>query len=336
MHADNRDLLIRALDEDLNAKDQKRLNALLRASPDARAFMDAHESVRAFVAEHGAASFDPDFTDRVMQRLPAPDPEAADRPAHRRADRSPRTNRRMLPWARMGWALAVVVLVGIGVWLSRAAETITVPHGERTTASLPDGSSVELSAGSTLRYWPFWWPGARTVTLDGEAFFDVATGDRSFVVETFNARIAVQGTRFNVRAWTDDPTAQTTVALTEGHVEVHPTAAKRTPVTLQPGDLSIVAEDTTETLSAETALNQALAWRSGGLAFVDQPLEAALRELERRFAVDITLADATLAEQSLTYLNPQPSSAEAALTDICHVLDLRFRRTAEGFTVLRK
>lgn len=233
--------------------------------------------------------------------------------------------------------LAVVVLVGLSALLGLWTQTVAVPYGERDTVSLPDGSTVELSAGSTLRYAPFWWPGPREVTLDGEAFFEVADGSDSFIVETFNARVVVTGTRFNVRAWRDDPTQRTTVALTEGRVDVIPSISAAEPVTLRPGETSIVAADTTETPSAiELPMDRALAWRSGGLAFVDQPLASALRDLERRYALDITLADPALADTSLTYLNPQPTSAESALTDICHVLGLRFRRTADGFTVLRQ
>lgn len=335
MHADDRDLIIRALDENLSPEEAQRLNRLLDTSPEAQAEWEAHRTVRTLIAEHGASSFGPDFSDQVMQRFRnVPGPTAT-----RRSDHVPkRSSGRARRWRRIGETLAVVaILAGLSVALGFWTQRHTVPRGERATVSLPDGSTVELSAGSTLRYAPFWWPGPRAVTLDGEAFFDVQTDDRPFVVETFNARVWVRGTRFNVRAWPDDPAWRTTIALVEGSVDVMPRAADTASVELRPNQMFIVTRDTTETLSAaEGSLNRALAWRSGGLAFVDQPLGTALRELERRFALDITVADAALADQPLTYLNPQPASAEDALTDICHVLDLRYRRTADGFAVLRR
>jgi len=336
MPADDRDLIIRALDENLAPEEAQRLRQLLDTSAAAQAEWDRHQSVRGLVADHGASSFAPDFADRVMDELPA----SSRPPTRRRPDRTPRlASVRSARWARIGGAvLAVVVLIGLSAVLGLWTQTVAVPYGERTTVSLPDGSTVDLSAGSTLRHAPFWWPGPREVTLDGEAFFAVADGGGAFIVETFNARVVVTGTRFNVRAWRDDPTRRTTVALTEGRVDVTPSRSDTAaPVILRPGETSVVGADTTVTVSAaERPLDRALAWRSGGLAFVDQPLASALRELERRYALAITLADPALADTPLTYLNPQPTSAEAALTDICHVLGLRFRRTADGFTVLRQ
>lgn len=331
MQADDRDLIIRALDDDLSAEETQRLRALLQSTPEARAEQEAHRSVRALVAEYGGHTYGSAFTDRVMGELP---------PAAPRADRAPAASRgRTATWQRIGMALtAAVVLVGLSVLLGLWTQTMTVPHGQSDVVTLPDGSVVELSAGSTLRHAPFWWPGPRAVTLDGEAFFDVAGGDDPFTVETFNARVVVTGTRFNVRAWRDDPMQHTTVALTEGRVDVMRSVPAAPPVTLRPGETSVVTPDTTETVSeTERPLDRTLAWRSGGLAFDGQPLGSVLQELERRFALDITVADPALARRPLphTYLNPKPTSAEAVLTDICHFLNLRFRRTADGFVVLR-
>lgn len=336
MHADDRDLIIRALDENLTPEDAQRLRQLLDTSPAAQAEWDAHQSARALVAEHGATAFGPDFSDRVMANLPS----GSRNTSSRRTDRPPApSSARATRWTRVGVAaMALVVLVGLSVVLGWWTSTVTVPYGERTTVSLSDGSTVELSAGSTLRHAPFWWPGPRTVQLDGEAFFEVTPGDRAFVVETFNARVAVKGTRFNVQAWPNGPARQTVVALAEGRVDVAPNGSDTgAPVALRPGETSIVTADTTVTVpAAERPLDRALAWRSGGLAFVDEPLASVLRALERRFAIDITLADAALADTSVTYFNPQPASAEAALSDICHAVSLRFRRTADGFAVLRR
>ncbi len=336
MHADDRDLIIRALDENLAPEDAQRLRQLLDTSAAARAEWDAHQSVRALVAKHGAASFEPGFADRVMENLPS----ASRSTASRRADRPPASSpARTTRWRRIGVAaMALAVLIGLSVVLGWWTSTVTVPYGERTAVSLPDSSTVELHAGSTLRHAPFWWPGPRTVRLDGEAFFEVTAGDRPFVVETFSARVTVKGTRFNVRAWPNDPRHRTVVALAEGRVDVAPSGSGTTaPVALRPGETSIVTADTTVTVpAAERPLNRTLAWRSGGLAFVNEPLVSALRELERRFAIDIALADAALADTSVTYFNPQPASAEATLGDICHAVGLRFQRTADGFTVLRR
>lgn len=337
MNDDERTLLIyRALDEELDPDEAERLRRLVRHSSEARTEFDALQDMRALIAEHGGDTFDPGFASRVMENLPE---------RSRQSDRAPAQQQRSqsrwswsLPRLRIGWAFAaVLVVVGIGLVLSQWPRTVHVPRGETEVATLPDGSTAELSAGSTLRYAPFWSSSTRQVTLNGEAFFDVAEENRPFVVETFNAHVVVKGTRFNVRAWEDDPVRETTVTLASGRVDVVPNAPAADTLALSPGETSVVADDTSHTPTlASIPLERALSWRSGGLAFVDQPLGSALRTLERRFDIRIQLADDNLADRPLTYLNPQPESVASVLSDVCHVLDLRYRRTTEGYVVQRK
>lgn len=346
MNKNDYDLIIRSLDGELPAEAQARLDELLQTSEDARKALEQHRSVRTLVAEHGASSFAPDFTDRVMDELPSP--RTAPEPSSRasRADRPPApppsqsvAPDALIPWTRIGTALAtLVVLIGIGLAFWLWPHTVHVPPGETELVALADGSVVELSAGSTLEYRSFWGRDERAVTLHGEAFFDVAEArNRPFIVETFNARVTVTGTRFNVRAWSDDPARETAVTLASGHVNVAPradTTDTTAPLALSPGETSRVMADTTVTSTA-LSLDQALAWRSGGLAFVDRPLGSVLHALERRYDLSIRLADSDLADRPLTYLNPNPPSGEAALSDICHTLGLRYERTADGYRVRR-
>lgn len=323
------DLLLRALDDELADPDRDRLQQLLATSPDARAAWQQHRAVRTAVAAQAAPSFGPYFADRVMQRL------ARERGAH------PRRGGAGLPaWltpaGAVGWGLAVAVLlaaVGLALWLR--PQTIHVPYGQTASHTLPDGSTVELAGGSTLTYARPWGRGERRVSLDGEAFFAVARQEVPFVVETFNARVEVLGTRFNVSAWPDAYEAATTVTLASGRVAVAPLAAPAAPVVLAPGEATTIAADTTHpALPAPASLDRVLAWRSGGLAFTDRPLASVFETLQRRFDVAIALDDADLAAERITYLAPRPASAEDVLADICHIKQLRYRRTANGFEVL--
>ena len=229
-------------------------------------------------------------------------------------------------------AVALLVAVGVALWLQPRA--VTVPPGQTQTVTLADGSTVELGAGSTLRYASFWMADERAVTLDGEAFFDVAHGERPFTVETFNSRVVVTGTRFNVRAWADDPAPETTVALAAGAVRVAPLADTAQALALAPGEIAVAASDTIRAGAALT-VDQATAWRAGGLAFVDRPLASVLYALEQRFGLNVRLADPALAHRPLTYLNPQPAAGATVLSDICHTLGLRYQRTANGYLVRR-
>lgn len=272
-----------------------------------------------------------------------------------RAARAHRMWRMVAPAA----AIATVLLV-VAVYLVMEPRTINVPHGEMETLTLRDGSSVELGGGSTMTYDRWWRSDERRVRLEGEAFFDVQPHEKPFVVETFNAQVTVVGTQFNVRAWRDDPAPETAVALASGRVTVAALggeagankAAERLPsrstspltesvegeayqTVLQSGQgTSVAADSTASRPPRDVALEHILTWRSGGVAFVDQPLGSVFNTIERRFGVDVRVTDDGIEDRLLTYLNPDPGSAANVLSDICHTLDLHYRRTANGYEVL--
>ena len=91
--------------------------------------------------------------------------------------------------------------------------------GERKSFQLPDGSKVVLNAGSTLYLEDGFNTGKRSLTLEGEAFFDVAQNASSpFVIHTAAMDITVLGTAFNVKAYKNDETNET--SLVSGLVKV--------------------------------------------------------------------------------------------------------------------
>ncbi|HMS03169.1 MAG TPA: FecR domain-containing protein, partial [Gemmatimonadaceae bacterium] len=245
-------------------------------------------------------------------------------------------------WRRtIGTALAatLAVAVGVGAWSARPV-TVSAPAGAQYTLSLPDGSQVELNAGSSLTYAGGFrsrlgLPAAvRAVRLDGEAFFDVAhAADRPFEVLTDAARVTVLGTRFLVRAHADEPDG-TRVAVESGRVRVAARTAEGPAgaVELTAGQGTRIARDGTAPAVAEVGVERLTLWRRGGLAFVDQPLSAIVRELERRYAVEIRLQDAGVTDERITYYAGQPS-IETVLSDLCTPRGLRFTRTSRGFEI---
>jgi len=116
-------------------------------------------------------------------------------------------------WFR--WAVAaVVVLLAGSLWkVYRAgkpaetpgagaplAEVIRTNGGDRDSSLLlSDGSSVVLSPGSTIRYYPSFERQRRNIFLTGKALFDVKSDPaRPFTVYTGDINTTVLGTRFVV------------------------------------------------------------------------------------------------------------------------------------------
>lgn len=262
----------------------------------------------------------------------------------RRPARPARTARRRA-WKRWGLvAASVAILLLAGALFWRQPVEVAAPPGEHVTTTLPDGSSVELNSGTTLTYprrfstWPFVPAAQRTVALRGEAFFDVQSGERPFVVETFNARVEVLGTQFNVRARADTGAEETRVTLTSGQVRLLAAEQPERAVVLEDAGQSsrVTASDASPTAPQADEVDRALAWREQGFAVSDWPLSAIFAELERRYDVNIRVdAPAALAD-SMTLYYPQHTEVETIIHDIAVAKDLTYRATSQGYAVESK
>lgn len=125
--------------------------------------------------------------------------------------------------------IAVVVTLGVvgiraldkvpEIKSTQAWNEVEAPFGSRTVVNLADGSKVWLNAGSKLKYAVNFGQKAREVFLTGEAYFDVAKNTRlQFIVKTSHLDVKVYGTEFNVKAYPEENTIQTT--LVKGAVTI--------------------------------------------------------------------------------------------------------------------
>lgn len=241
--------------------------------------------------------------------------------------------------AAMAIAATMAVLVGAGSWAARPM-VVNAPLGGQEVVTLPDGSVAELNAGSTLRFRAglrgrLGLPAAvRDVSLEGEAFFDVVPNQKPFEVRTAEARVTVLGTRFLVRARADEREG-TRVAVESGRVRVTPQGASAAAsVELLAGQGTVVGRGLREPAPVSAVgVERLTLWRRGGFALVDQPLDAIVRELERRYALDIRLANVPVGEERLSVYYPDRPSIETVLSDLCTPRGLRFSRTSRGYEI---
>src|SRR5699024_9556740 len=130
-----------------------------------------------------------------------------------------------ISWGVVAVAAALVCLIVIYGYPSQKASVsdvspmkeIVTKQGQRIHFRLSDGTKVFLNAGSKLIAPKAFSDSTRTVQLEGQAFFDVATDSaRPFLVNTDRSVTKVLGTRFDVRAYSGDGRVEITVA--EGKV----------------------------------------------------------------------------------------------------------------------
>jgi transmembrane sensor len=240
-----------------------------------------------------------------------------------------------------GWILqhsrylvAAIALFAITTLFLFVPKTATVPYGEIATLELPDGTSIEMNSGTTVRYSRLYPFTNRHIELNGEAFFTVTEHSNPFLAEANGAVVEVTGTRFNIRSWSDDPEGKTSVTVSDGQIRFYPAADQTKRIILNMNETSFWNPEMVQPSEAETASpDDALAWREHRFVFHNQTIISILRDLERRFDVAIELEVPEIAHNTLTAYYSQQAHIETILEDICTVKGLRYTKTTNGYRI---
>lgn len=187
--------------------------------------------------------------------------------------------------------LTVPLLVGItGWWISQAYyENIEmlecyVPYGELRTILLPDGSEVQLNAGSTFIYPQKFSTKKRTVYLSGEANFSVKRNkSKPFLVHTGIIRVEVIGTKFNVEAYPGSGDITTT--LEQGAVKVYKEGFVGNAILMKPDEQLIYLSHEDRFIKTNVDPSDYTIWINGELRFRNKTLDDILFTLERKYDV---------------------------------------------------
>jgi transmembrane sensor len=160
---------------------------------------------------------------------------------------------------------------------------IIADRGRQSSAILPDGSTVYLNAASSLRY-PLHFTGdTRNITMTGEVYFEVAhNANMPFIVTTGSQEIKVLGTRFNVKAYNDEPVFTTT--LLEGSIQIR---NKRSDKIIKPGQQAITSEKNSGIELSDANTEEAVAWLKGKFKFNNTDLHTTMRQLARWYDVTV-------------------------------------------------
>lgn len=161
---------------------------------------------------------------------------------------------------------------------------ISTPRGGYYRVVLPDGTKVQLNAGSSLTY-PLTFTGnTREVWATGELYFEV-TPDKAkpFVVHTEEQVLKVLGTKFNVNSYAEAKTVKT--SLIEGKVQIASPTLK--PIVLTPGQQSIVKPNRIQVKNIDP--EQATAWIHGKFNFDGKRLREVMHELSLWYDIDVDI-----------------------------------------------
>lgn len=172
---------------------------------------------------------------------------------------------------------------------------IEVPLRTMKKIILPDSTVIVLNAGSILKYPETFTGNTREITLEGEAFFDVAPDPRKpFIIHSGALNTTVLGTSFNITAYKH--LAQLSVTVLTGKVAVTDTLSQQS-VTLLPKQKVTFNPATSALLtSAADKPENAMAWSEGRLVFEETLLPEVAVKLSNKYNVHITLMDKRLSD----------------------------------------
>jgi transmembrane sensor len=246
---------------------------------------------------HAAAYDTVALQDRAIEnaRFPDPMPVASN-------DNPPR---RTLLWAIGGTGIAAVIaaLLVSPMMTPRASPyEIATRAGEQRTIALDDGTSIDLSGGTTVR---LDHADARVATLErGEALFHVRHDDkRPFTLTTNGMAIRDLGTVFNVARNGDRA------------------------ITLKAGDALVSSKDGGIERS-HIAPEMVGGWRSGTLNFEGQSLGEVAATLKRLYAIDLRI-DGSLSARPFTGMIRFTGEADRDVPHLAALIGANWRRDGE-------
>lgn len=269
---------------------------------------------------HEISGSDPDFSNifnRIVKEISVKDSEAEELRSFKRKSISKRI---IFNISAAAAVFAFAFFIGRLTIQNEVGKTepsvsmyeVKAPFGSRSEIKLPDGTTVILNAGSLLSYRNDYNNSNRTVTLKGEAYFKVEKNESvPFVVNAGPLSIMALGTEFNVKAYDDEKSIETT--LITGKVEItHQGSVDDTQVVdLNPNQKAIFVRTETGYLlenvrdlekntiatvptilpdiliAPQINIDQTVAWTEGKLILRGESLDRLCVDLERKYDVTI-------------------------------------------------
>lgn len=231
-------------------------------------------------------------------------------------------------------AAAVILLMGLGTLsyfvfvpaernVQMMARTLEL---QKFGINLPDGSRVDLNAGSKLEY-KLKRSGVRMVTLDGEAFFDVAYNEyRPFIIKAGKGVVQVTGTSFSVRTIPDVDRIE--VYVESGNVQFYRFRKQDRILTLKAGQMGVLEQNR---LGENTSIEpNHLAWKTRKLIFRETRLGDVAGVMNRIYSQKIRFTNEALEDCLFTgTFDNQPVDSVVRVIQIA--FDLKVARDGKAY-----
>ncbi|MGH2622115.1 MAG: FecR family protein [Sphingobacterium sp.] len=157
---------------------------------------------------------------------------------------------------------------------------LITPKGGQYQLVLSDGTKVWMNAASKLTISSNFNVANRTVSLTGEAFFEVEPNKKlPFIIHGKNQDIKVLGTVFNVNTYDDEKYAKTT--LVSGSLAIND-------LVLKPNEQAVLNQDNKQMLKQQVDASIASSWKEGVFDLNGLNFEECMRIIGRWYDLDVS------------------------------------------------
>lgn len=207
--------------------------------------------------------------------------------------------------------------------------TLSTPVGGQLAVLLADGTKVWLNAASSITFPTTFDQKDRRVAITGEVYFEVAKRvGQPFSVQVAQQTVRVLGTHFNINAYPERKSVQT--SLFEGSVEV---AAGNKVLRLKPGQTALWrAENNGLEVTQGLGEDALLAWKNGMFCFDKTHIGEIMHVLSRWYAVEVVFDQADYSSSFFTGMVSKKDNIEQVLDVLRASKELDF--TVQGKKVI--
>lgn len=242
-------------------------------------------------------------------------------------------------------AAAIFLILGIGGYLYRTELTnwmkpvheqqLLSAAGERKQLLLPDGTKVWLSPGSRLNYPDQFIGDSRSVSLEGEAFFEVRHDvGHPFVIKSGPVSTTVLGTSFNVKAYQLKPDVEVTLVTGKVAVElenkgqvIQNTIVANQQILVDKKGFKITKRDFPNATSY-------LSRRLGLFDYSGETLKEVIADLEHQYGIRIEM-DESIKDRTFYGHLTMTDSLNHTLDKLCLVMDVVWKEKGGVYVITK-
>lgn len=231
-------------------------------------------------------------------------------------------------WLKIAASLLILLSISYFVKLSFNNNPLyTTDLAEQKKINLPDLSTVNLNAGSTLNFEKENWATNRDISLKGEGYFQVAKGS-TFSVNTSYGTVRVLGTKFNIKQRKD----LFEVTCYEGLVEVEHN--KKTYLLKKGHYFSVIKNEITVHKTVNDIVEHPF-WLNDRSYFKQIPIAMVFKDFELHYDVKIKLDKTIDLNKKFTGGYNYNNTLDESLKSICLVFDLSYEKKNEVIYIMQ-